>query len=160
MLEKIHEARLILSDYFLYKGEINEYLVWAVRTVRSPVSTIEYTLKADEKLYSEVIEGKNLRQSDLYISFFSAVRGNKEHDDNLGEELIAICVHILSYMVGIKDGKLSVLTDDKGAAGKIDSVMRRTNPNNKGGELQPQFRKGSGDLCRTERSAQRVYFHH
>ena len=30
-----------------------------------------------------------------------------------------ICVHILSYMVGIKDGKLSVLTDDKGALGKI-----------------------------------------
>ena len=62
--------------------------------MRSPVSTIEFTLKADEKLYSEVIEGKNLRQSDLYIRFFSAVRGNKEHYDNLGEELIAICVHI------------------------------------------------------------------
>ena len=42
-----------------------------------------------------------------------------------------ICVHILSYMVGIKDGKLSVLTDDKGATGKIDSVRRRINPNNR-----------------------------
>ena len=68
----------------------------------------------------------------MYIRFFSAVRGNKEHDDNLGEELIAICVHILSYMVGIKDGKLSVLTDDKGAAGKIDTVMRRTKLYNRG----------------------------
>ena len=38
-------------------------------------------------------------------------------------------------MVGIKDGKLSVLTDDKGAAGKIDSVMRRTNPNNRGAKI-------------------------
>ena len=37
----------------------------------------------------------------------------------LGEELIAICVHILSHMVGIKDGKLCVRTDDKGASGKI-----------------------------------------
>ena len=103
--------------------------------MKSPVSTIEYTLKAEEKLYSEVIEGKNLRQSDLYSRFFSAVRVNKEHADNLGEELIAICVHILSHMVGIKDGKLCVLTDDKGAAGKIDSVMRRTNPQNRGAKI-------------------------
>ena len=125
----------ILSECFSTNEKINEYLVWAVRTVMSPVSTIEYTLKADEKLYSEVIEGKNLRQSDLYIRFFSTVRGYKEHDDNLGEELIAICVHILSHMIGIKDGKLSVLTDDKGAAGKIDSVMRRTNPNNRGAKI-------------------------
>lgn len=72
--------------------------------MKSPVSTIEYTLKADEKLYSEVIEGKNLRQSDLYIRFFAAVRGNKEHDDNLGEEL-------------------------------IDSIVKRTNPKNRGAKI-------------------------
>ena len=125
----------ILSECFAINEKINEYLVWAVRTVKSPVSTIEYTLKAEEKLYSEVIEGKNSRQSDLYSRFFSAVRVNKEHTDNLGEELIAICVHILSHMVGIKDGKLCVLTDDKGAAGKIDSVMRRTNPKNRGAKI-------------------------
>jgi len=125
----------ILSECFSTNEKINEYLVWAVRTVKSPVSTIECTLKADAKLYSEVIEGKNLRQSDLYIRFFNAVRENKEHDDNLGEELIAICVHILSYMLGVNDGKLCVLTDDKGAAGKIDSVMKRTNPQNRGAKI-------------------------
>lgn len=125
----------ILSECFSTNEKINENLVWAARTVKSPISTIEYTLKEDAKLYSAVVEGKNLRRSDLYIRFFSAVRGNKEHDDNLGEELIAICVHILSYMVGIKDGKLCVLTDDKGAAAKIDSVMRRTNPKNRGAKI-------------------------
>lgn len=125
----------ILSECFATNEKINEYLVWAVRTVKSPVSTIEYTLKVDKKLYSDVIEGKNLRRSDLYIRFFSAVRGNKEHSDNLGEELIAICIHILSYLVGVKDGKLCVLTDDKGAAGKIDSVIRRTNSKNRGAKI-------------------------
>lgn len=68
--------------------KINEYLMWAVRTVKSPVSTIEETLKADKKLALEVIEGKNLKSSDLYQRFFTAVRGNKEHEDNLGEELM------------------------------------------------------------------------
>ncbi|MCC8024447.1 MAG: hypothetical protein LIP16_03990 [Clostridium sp.] len=122
----------ILSECFSTKEKINEYLVWAVRTVKSPISTIEETLKADQKLTSEVIGGKNLRQSNLYQKFFVAVRANKEHGDNLGEELIAVCVHILSYLPGVFDGKLCVLTDDKGAAGKIDSVMRRTKPQNRG----------------------------
>lgn len=125
----------ILSECFSTNEKVNEYLVWAVRTVKSPVSTIEETLKADEKLTSEVIEGKNLKSSDLYQRFFAAVRGNKEHDDNLGEELISICIHILCYLPGVFDGKLCVLTDDKGAAGKIDSVMGRANPQNRGAKI-------------------------
>jgi hypothetical protein len=125
----------ILSECFTTNEKINEYLSWAVRTVKSPVSTIQETLKSDEKLASEVIEGKNLKQSDLYYRFFVSVRGNKEHGDNLGEELIAVCVHILSYLPGMFDGKLCVITDDKGAAGKIDSVMRRTNPQNRGAKI-------------------------
>ena len=44
----------ILSECFSTNEKINEYLVWAVRTVKSPVSTIEDTLKEDAKLYSEV----------------------------------------------------------------------------------------------------------
>ena len=63
------------------------------------------------------------------------MRGNKEHDDNLGEELISICVHILSYLPGVGDGKLCVLTDDKGAVGKIGSMMGRTNPHNRGARI-------------------------
>lgn len=125
----------ILSDCFSTVESINAYLMWAVRMVKTPVSTIAYTLKTDEKLNSEVLEGKHRRASDLYQRFFSAVRGNKEHEDNLGEELISICVHILSHLPGIQDGKLCVLTDDKGAAGKIHSVMRRTNPHSKGSEI-------------------------
>lgn len=62
--------------------------MWAVRMVRSPVSTMEETLKADAKLYSEVMEGKNAKSSFLYQRFFRAVRGNKEHHDNLGEDLL------------------------------------------------------------------------
>ena len=125
----------ILSECFSSNDKINEYLTWAVRMVKSPVSTIEETLKSDTKLHSEVIEGKSVKASDLYKRFFTTVRGNKEHHDNLGEELISICVHILSYLPGVFDGKLCVLTDDKGAAGKIDSVMRRTNPQNRGSKI-------------------------
>lgn len=122
----------LLSECFSTNERINEYLAWAVRMVKSPVSTIEETLKRNSRLASEVIEGKNLRRSDLYDRFFSAVRGNKEHADNLGEELIAVCMHILSHLPGVADGKLCVITDDKGAAAKIYSAIKRTNPRNRG----------------------------
>ena len=63
------------------------------------------------------------------------MRGKKEHEDNLGEELITICVHILSYLPGVFDGKLGVLTDDKGTVGKISSMLKRTKPHNRGAKI-------------------------
>lgn len=122
----------ILSECFSVNEKINAYLLWAVRMCKSPTSTITETLKENTKLMAEVLEGKNLQQSDVYNRFFTAVRGNKEHDDNLGEELIAICVHILSHLPGVYDGKLCVMTDDKGTAAKIDSVMKKTDVRNRG----------------------------
>lgn len=125
----------ILSDCFSTIERINEYLMWAVRTAKKPTGTVTATLKLNDKLNSEVIEGKNLKASDLYQRFFSAVRGNKEHEDNLGEELISICAHILSYLPGVSDGKLCVLTDDKGAASQIDSVGRKTKQEYRGSRI-------------------------
>lgn len=122
----------ILSECFSVNEKINAYLLWAVRMCKSPTSTITETLKENTKLMAEVLEGKNLQQSDVYNRFFTAVRGNKEHADNLGEELIAICVHILSHLPGVYDGKLCVMTDDKGAAAKIDSVMKKKDVRNRG----------------------------
>ena len=125
----------ILSECFTTNEKINMYLTWAVRTVISPISTISATLKTEKRLAEKVIEGRYLQQSDLYYRFFKAVRGNKEHDDNLGEELTAVCIHILSCLPGVYDGKLCVITDDKGAAGKIDSVMKKTNPQKRGAKI-------------------------
>ena len=86
----------ILSECFSSNDKINEYLTWAVRMVKSPVSTIEETLKSDAKLYSEVIEGKTVKSSDLYKRFFTTVRGNKEHHDNLGGR---INIHMCTYFI-------------------------------------------------------------
>ena len=38
-------------------------------------------------------------------------------------------------MPGVYNDKLCVITDDKGAAGKIDSVTRRTNPQYQGAKI-------------------------
>lgn len=117
----------ILSECFSTNERVNEYLMWAVRTVKSPIGTITETLKTEKRLFSEVVVGNNLKAPDLYKRFFVAVRANKEHHDNLGEEMIAVCVHILSCLPGVMDGKLCILTDDKGAVSKFKSMTFRSN---------------------------------
>lgn len=117
----------ILSVCFHTNKRINEYLLRAVKKTKTPVSTIETTLKANKKLHSEIIKGENPKSSDLYQRLFSATREDKGRGDNLGEELISICVHVLSRLPGMPDGKICILTDDKGAAGKIYSATRKTN---------------------------------
>lgn len=116
----------IMEICFSTNLTINQYLCWAVRTIKSPVSTITETLEQNSNIYNEVIKGRNLENGGVYKRFFEAVRGNKESGDNLGEELLAICLHILSHIPGEEDGKFCVITDDKGAAGKIDTLFKKT----------------------------------
>lgn len=116
----------VMEVAFSTNATINGYLCWAVRSIEGPVSTITKMLEQNTNLYAEVIKGKNLEQREVYKRFFEKVRANKESGDNLGEELLAICLHILSNMPGEKDGKFCILTDDKGAVGKIDSLFKKT----------------------------------
>lgn len=116
----------VMEVCFGTNAAINDYLCWAVRTIKRPVSTITDTLEKNNRINNEVIKGKNLDNSGVYKRFFKAVRENKASGDNLGEELIAICLHILSHLPGEEDGKFCVITDDKGAAGKIDAMFKET----------------------------------
>lgn len=116
----------VMEVCFSTNATINSYLTWAVRMLKSPVSTILNTLNQNRSLRDEVIKGKNGDNGSIFARFFQSVREHKEAEDNLGEELLAICLHMLSYIPGEKDGKFCVITDDKGAAGKIDVLFRET----------------------------------
>lgn len=116
----------VMEVCFSTNAMINSYLCWAVRTMKLPVSTITKALEEDSGLYHEVIKGQNLESGAIYRHFFKAVRSKKEADDNLGEELLAICLHILSYIPGEEDGKFCVMTDDKEAGGKISRLFQQT----------------------------------
>ncbi|MDO5406760.1 MAG: hypothetical protein Q4F28_05460 [Eubacteriales bacterium] len=116
----------VMEIAFSTNAAINGYLCWAVRTVKNPVSTITKMLEQNLNIENEVIKGKNLNQEGVYRRFFEAARRYKESGDDLGEELLAICVHILSHIPGEEDGKFCIITDDKGAAGKIDALFKKT----------------------------------
>lgn len=116
----------VMEVCFSTNAAINNYLCWAVRIIQGPVSTITETLEKNCSINNEVIKGRNSDNSGVYRRFFEAVRGNKESGDNLGEELLAICLYILSHMPGEEDGKFCVITDDKSAASKIDAMFKKT----------------------------------
>lgn len=116
----------VMEVAFSTNAAINHYLCWAVRIIKRPVSTITETLECNSSLYDEVMKGRNLEHRGVFKHFFEAVRAKKESGDNLGEELLAICLHILSYLPGEVDGKFCVITDDKGAASKIDTLFKET----------------------------------
>lgn len=122
----------VMEIAFSTNATINEYLCWAVRSVKGPASKITDTLKQNSRIYDEIIKGRNLDNRGVYSRFFKAVRENKESGDNLGEELLAVCLHILSYLPGEEDGKFCVITDDKEAAGKIDNLFKQTKKQHSG----------------------------
>ena len=71
---------------FNTNAAINNYLCWAVRLLKGPVSTITYTIENNAEINKEVMQGKNLNSKEIYRHFFETVRKNKESGDNLGEE--------------------------------------------------------------------------
>lgn len=141
----------IMEMVFNTNAAINNYLCWAVRLLKGPVSTITYTIENNAEINKEVMQGKNLNSKEIYRHFFETVRKNKESGDNLGEEILAVCLHILANIPGKADEKFYVITDDKGAAGKIDNLFKRTRMQYRGKEIgiystpklvQVLFRKG------------------
>lgn len=116
----------VMEVCFGTNASINQYLCWAVRLMKGPVSTITRMLELNGRIHDEVIKGRNLDSRDVFKRFFEAVRSNKEPDDNLGEELLAICLHMLSYLPGEEDGKFCIITDDLGAASRIDALFKST----------------------------------
>ena len=114
-----------MESCFSSRQQVNNYLIWAIRMINSPVSTIAKTLLEDEGLRN-IVEEKSKNTQDFYMRFFSGVRKNKETGDNLGEEMLAVCLHVL-VILPEEEGKFCVITDDKGAAGKIDAAFRRVN---------------------------------
>lgn len=110
------QARMNGERDVLNLRQIARPLAYAVKTVKSPVSTIEATLKKDEALLHDVL-GKESTNGELFRRFFGAVRKNKEQGDSLGEEMIALCVHLLSNLPDTTEYQYLIFTEDKGRSG-------------------------------------------
>ena len=119
----------VMSLCYSPNRAVNEMLMWAIRMIKGPTSTITKTFAENTLLNQHLLQGKKLDDKEIFRQFFAAVRDNKEEDDNLGEELLGICLYLLTQLPGEPDGKFCLMTDDKGAAGKINSMFKKTPEN-------------------------------
>ncbi len=116
----------VLGEVFSSNTRINEYLGIAVKTVKTMTGTVQSTLKGDTTLMNKVLVFNNVSDKGLYQQFFVSVRNNKEQGDNLGEELVAICVHLLANIPDNYKYKYIVLTEDKGAIGLVNKAIQNS----------------------------------
>ena len=113
-----------LTDVYQSAATANEKLRYAVRNFNKATTTIRETVNNNAELKVLVNDDEIPTDKDLCESFFSLVRSNKQHKDNLGEQLIGICIYILLHLPAEPTHKFTIFTDDKGAARIISSSTR------------------------------------
>jgi len=118
----------VLSFCFTGTTTINGMLSIAVKHSKCKTGTVEKILNNDSVLKKELLADNNSDKM-LASNFFGKARTNKTSGDNLGEELIAICVHLLSNIKEVKSNKYIVLTDDKGAITLLSKAIQNVEKN-------------------------------
>lgn len=103
--------------------EINKWLSYAVRSAKSKAGSIERTIGEDAKLKKVLFECEECKDRNIAEKMFKSVRAGKESEDNMGEEMIAICVHWLSHISEISSYKYIIFSDDKKAMGTFGKVI-------------------------------------
>lgn len=113
----------IMNQCFTSNAQINKALDVAIKVAKSTTGTISSVYKTDKQLREDIMSDNNT-DSTLFERFFSTVRNNKVSGDNLGEEMIAICIHMLSNIPELHDYKYIVMTEDKGAIKTINKICK------------------------------------
>ncbi|MBQ7065190.1 MAG: hypothetical protein IJN92_00020 [Lachnospiraceae bacterium] len=116
----------VLKAYCSDVSKINKWLIFAVRCIKSKAGTIEKVLQMNSVLKKEVLLSDTCTDGTLAKKLFKEIRENKTTQDNLGEELIAICTHWLSNIRNVNEYKYIILTDDKKAIPTISKAIKNS----------------------------------
>ncbi|MBQ8804594.1 MAG: hypothetical protein IJZ53_13275 [Tyzzerella sp.] len=114
----------LLQSCYNSTAQINLWLSYAVKCVKSRCSAIETILLQEHDLKKEVFVNCSGQDSLLGRRFFEKMRLNKKSGDNLGEELISVCFHMLTNMPESGNYKYIMLTDDKYAVRLLGKVKQ------------------------------------
>ena len=76
-----------MESCFASKQQVNNYLIWAIRMINSPVSTIAKTLLEDEGLRN-IVEEKSKNTQDFYTRFFSGCEKIRNPETTLGKKCL------------------------------------------------------------------------
>ena len=114
----------VLRTYCADVTQINKWLSYAVRCAKSKAGKVEMVVGSDMELRRYLFVGEESTDSMLASKMFGKVRDSKSSGDNMGEELMAVCVHWLSRMRDVESYKYVVLTDDKKSIPTYGKVIK------------------------------------
>lgn len=123
ILEEEKIVELLLSCYSNV-AQVNTWLSYAVRCVKGRYSAIEKILSEDSRLRQEILLSFKTQDRLLGKRFFEKMRALKEAEDNLGEELLNVCLHLISNIPERQMYKYIMLTDDKNAVRLLGKVKK------------------------------------
>lgn len=96
-------------------SRVNQMLSNAVKYTRNVTGAIENTLQKAPSLRKEILLNEENKDGSLAKRFFETMRRNKMQGDNMGEELLAVCIHMLANIQDMTEYKYIVLTEDYAA---------------------------------------------
>lgn len=77
----------IMESCFSSRQQVNNYLIWAIRLINSPVSTIAKTLLEDEGLRN-IVEEKSKNTQDFYTRFSPGCEKIRKQETTLGKNCL------------------------------------------------------------------------
>jgi len=113
----------VLDTYYSSVKAINKKLRLAVNNVKTADSAMDRYIEEDKNLRKALWEENEKQSRTLASTFFKKMRSSKTSEDSLGEEVVAVCVHMLSNISETGDYKYTFLTDDKGAVRKFSRII-------------------------------------
>ncbi len=114
----------VLHTYCNDVVEINKWLSYAVRNAKSKTGSVESVINRNIKLKKTICDMEECIDSRFAEKMFRAVRAEKKSGDNMGEEMLAICVHWLSHIREITPYKYIIVSDDKKAMRIFGKVIK------------------------------------
>ena len=115
----------VLSLCYSSNAIINEYLAKAVIALKSRRESVVVrdVLNGDKGLSNLILKTPYSSNENNYTRFFERIKESEE-TKNLGEELIILCMHILSNLPESNQGKYVFVTDDKGAINLMNCALK------------------------------------
>ena len=112
----------ILNAY-TQKSEIGKFLKNAVLCVKGPTGILNSFLSDNKDIMRQIVAPTTMFSEELFERFWTELRLVKEHRDNLGEVVCAICIHMLANMEDINKFKYIFATEDKRAISILAKVI-------------------------------------
>ncbi len=115
-----------LHTYCSDVSEINRWLSYAVKNAKSKAGSLEQVIGQDARLKKMLFQTEKCEDNKLAEKLFKSVRASKQSGDNMGEEMIAVCVHWLSRMRESCAYKYIIFSDDKRAIRIFGKVINNS----------------------------------